>query len=167
MMGDVAPPTDTLQPILGRDRELAALADLIGLGGSEPRSRSVLLAGDAGVGKTRLLRELVTRARDSGWRTLVGHCLDFGDSALPYLPFSEVFGRLALEAPAKGSASYIIAAADTVMNRSSAGLLEEVFPGVPLTRDVGEFGSLLATGRAREALGFVPQHSWRDYLAAS
>jgi hypothetical protein len=29
---------------------------------------------------------------------------------------------------------------------------------------VGEFGSLLATDRAREALGFVPQHSWRDHL---
>jgi hypothetical protein len=52
------------------------------------------------------------------------------------------------------------------MNRSSGGLLEEVFPGVPLTRDVGEFGSLLATGGAEEALGFVPQHSWRDHLAA-
>jgi nucleoside-diphosphate-sugar epimerase len=75
--------------------------------------------------------------------------------------------RLALEAPAEGSASYIIAAADTVMNRPSADLLKEVFPGVPLTRDVGEFGSLLANGRARDALGFVPQHSWRDHLAAS
>jgi nucleoside-diphosphate-sugar epimerase len=72
--------------------------------------------------------------------------------------------RLALEAPAEGSASYIIAAADTVMNRPSEGLLREVFPGVPLTRDVGEFGSLLATGRARDALGFVPRHSWRDHL---
>ena len=30
---------------------------------------------------------------------LVGHCLDFGDSALPYLPFTEAFGRLAAEAP--------------------------------------------------------------------
>lgn len=72
--------------------------------------------------------------------------------------------RLALEAPVEGSASYIIAAADTVMNRSSEGLLKEVFPGVPLTRDVGEFGSLLATDRAWEALGFVPRHSWRDHL---
>ena len=74
--------------------------------------------------------------------------------------------RLALEAPAEGSASYIIAAADTVMNRPSANLLKEVFPGVPLTRDVGEFGSLLATGGAAKALGFVPQHSWRDHVAA-
>src|SRR5579859_8196213 len=75
--------------------------------------------------------------------------------------------RLALEAPAEGSASYIIAAADTVMNRSSASLLNEVFPGVPRTREVGEFESLLATGRAREALGFVPRHSWRDHLSAA
>src|SRR5580658_8692394 len=52
--------------------------------------------------------------------------------------------RLALEAPAKGATSYIIAAADTVMDRPSAALLAEVFPGVTLTREVGEFGTLLA-----------------------
>jgi nucleoside-diphosphate-sugar epimerase len=72
--------------------------------------------------------------------------------------------RLALEAPMEGSTSYIIAAADTVMNRPSASLLKEVFPGVPLTRDVGEFGSLLASDRAGEVLGFVPAHSWRDHV---
>ena len=75
--------------------------------------------------------------------------------------------RLALEAPAKGSASYIIAAADTVMDRPSASLLAEVFPGVPLTRDVGEFGTLLSIDRARAALGFAPQNSWRDQPAAA
>jgi len=73
--------------------------------------------------------------------------------------------RLALEAPAQGAASYIIAAADTVMNRPSADLLAEVFPGVALTRDVGEFGTLLAIGRAGAALGFAPRHSWRDHVA--
>ena len=98
MIGDVAPDVDAAAPILGRDRELAHLADLVGLGG-QPRSRSVLLAGDAGVGKTRVLAELTSRAGAEGWRTAVGHCLDFGDSALPYLPFSELFGRLALEDP--------------------------------------------------------------------
>jgi nucleoside-diphosphate-sugar epimerase len=72
--------------------------------------------------------------------------------------------RLALEADTEGSTSYIIAAADTVMNRPSADLLKEVFPGVPFRRDVGEFGSLLATDRAREVLGFEPQHSWRDHV---
>lgn len=78
--------------------------------------------------------------------------------------------RLALEAPADavaGSPSFIIAAADTVMNRPSAALLAEVFPGVPLTREVGEFGTLLAIDRARHAIGYEPRHSWRDYLPVS
>jgi nucleoside-diphosphate-sugar epimerase len=75
--------------------------------------------------------------------------------------------RLALEADAgtvQGNPAFIIAAADTVMNRPSAELLAEVFPGVRLTRDVGEFGTLLAIDRAREVLGFNPEHSWRNHV---
>ena len=75
--------------------------------------------------------------------------------------------RLALEADAgavTGNPAFIIAAADTVMNRPSAELLAEVFPGVRLTRDVGESGTLLAIDRAREVLGFEPEHSWRDHV---
>jgi nucleoside-diphosphate-sugar epimerase len=75
--------------------------------------------------------------------------------------------RLALTAAedaVAGSPSFIIAAADTVMNRPSAELLAEVFPDVPLTRDVGEFGTLLSIDHAREVLGFQPQHSWRDHV---
>ncbi len=98
MMGTVAHDRDAMHPLLGRDRELALLTDQLGLE-DDPRPRSVLLAGDAGVGKTRLLTELVVRATGGGWRALVGHCLDFGDSALPYLPFTEIFGRLALGDP--------------------------------------------------------------------
>ena len=67
--------------------------------------------------------------------------------------------RLALEAPAgsvTGNPAFIIAAADTVMDRPSAELLAEVYPGVPLTREVREFGTLLAIDRAREVLGFSP-----------
>ena len=89
-----------------------------------------------------------------------------------YVDVRDVAGacRLALEAPAEavaGSPAFIIAAADTVMNRPSAELLAEVFPGVPLTREVGEFGTLLAIDRAQQVLGYQPRHSWRDHLAAS
>jgi nucleoside-diphosphate-sugar epimerase len=72
--------------------------------------------------------------------------------------------RLALDAPVQGSAAFIIAAADTVMNRPSVDLLREVYPDVPLTRDVGEFETLLAIDRAREVLNFAPQHSWRGEI---
>ena len=72
--------------------------------------------------------------------------------------------RLGLEAPVTGSENVIIAAADTVMNRPSRDLLAEVFPGVPLTRETGEFGTLLAIDRAKRVLGYEPRHSWRDHL---
>ena len=73
--------------------------------------------------------------------------------------------RLGLSAQVTGSESFIIAAADTVMNRPSADLLAEVFPGVKLTRDVGEYGTLLAIDKARKVLGFEPGHSWRDHVS--
>ncbi len=84
--------------LVGRDTELAALAGLIGVGSTTPGG-AVLLSGDAGVGKTRLLTELRDRAVAEGWQVHAGHCLDFGDSALPYLPFSEVLSRLATALP--------------------------------------------------------------------
>ena len=93
ILDGVAYHRDAAKPILGRDHELADLTTHLGLEG-EPQSRSVLIAGDAGVGKTRLLTELIDRLTAAGWRTMVGHCLDFADTALPYLPFSEIFGRL-------------------------------------------------------------------------
>ncbi|HEY3035740.1 MAG TPA: NAD(P)-dependent oxidoreductase, partial [Streptosporangiaceae bacterium] len=74
--------------------------------------------------------------------------------------------RLALEAGISGSASFIIAAADTVMTRPSAELMREVFPGVPLTKDVQGTDTLLSIERAGQALGFAPQHSWRHHLSA-
>lgn len=73
-------------------------------------------------------------------------------------------GRLALEADSDGSQNVIIAAADTVMNRPSRDLLAEVFPGVKLTRETGEFGTLLAIDRAQQLIGYEPRHSWRDHV---
>lgn len=72
--------------------------------------------------------------------------------------------RLGLEADVTGSQNVIIAAADTVMNRPSRDLLTEVFPSVPLNREIAEFGSLLAIDRAKQVIGYDPGHSWRDEI---
>ncbi len=72
--------------------------------------------------------------------------------------------RLALEAPIVGAEVFIIAAADTVMNRPNRDLLAEVFPGVPLRKPVGDFETLLSIDKARQLLGYTPQYSWRDVL---
>lgn len=68
----------------------------------------------------------------------------------------------ALEYDRPGFDRFIIAAADTVMGRSSGALATEVFPDVEVTRELGEHETLLSIDKARRVLGYDPQHSWRD-----
>jgi len=70
----------------------------------------------------------------------------------------------ALETAPAGFDNFIIAAADTVMSRPNAELVEEVFPGVPVKGELGEHDTLLAIGKARRLLGYEPRHSWRDHV---
>jgi DNA-binding NarL/FixJ family response regulator/tetratricopeptide (TPR) repeat protein len=85
-------------PLVGRSTEMAALLSAVD-DAKTRRAGGVLLSGDAGVGKTRMLDEVATGAHERGFGVLVGHCTDFGDAALPYQPFSEIFGRLAGDRP--------------------------------------------------------------------
>jgi DNA-binding CsgD family transcriptional regulator len=66
-----------------------------------------LLAGDAGVGKTRLVTELVARARRRGATTLAGGCLDVEEGRLPFGPFAEALrGHVrTMDAPARAALS--------------------------------------------------------------
>ena len=88
-------PTSSATPIVSREREIAllrgAIDDLIA-----GRSRIVVLAGAAGIGKTRLVSELRSLAGEHvTW--LEGHCLSYGGLA-PW-PFMEILlGWLAAEA---------------------------------------------------------------------
>ncbi len=74
--------------------------------------------------------------------------------------------RLGLEADIQGAENFIIAAGDTVMNRTNRELMAEVFPGVPLREDVGDFDTLLSVDKARKLLGYAPQYSWRAQVRA-
>ena len=55
----------------------------------------VLVAGEAGVGKTRLLLALADRARRRGMRVLAGGCVELGDIGLAYLPVVDALRGLA------------------------------------------------------------------------
>ncbi|HUB05226.1 MAG TPA: NAD(P)-dependent oxidoreductase [Solirubrobacteraceae bacterium] len=70
--------------------------------------------------------------------------------------------RLALEADIDGADSFIIAAADTVMKRTSRELMAEVFPGVPVADRVQGNDTLLDISKARATLGYAPEFSWRE-----
>ncbi|MGX9899867.1 NAD-dependent epimerase/dehydratase family protein [Arthrobacter sp. SA17] len=69
----------------------------------------------------------------------------------------------ALEYQPPGFEAFIIANADTVMQRSSASLAAEVFPAVPVTKELGEHETMLSIDKAKRLLGFAPEHSWRTY----
>ncbi|MEV4499911.1 NAD(P)-dependent oxidoreductase [Micromonospora arborensis] len=63
-----------------------------------------------------------------------------------------------------GADVFVIANADTVMTRSSASLMAEVYPGVEIRKELGEHETLLSIDKARRVLGYDPQHSWRDHV---
>ncbi|GAA2724352.1 NAD-dependent epimerase/dehydratase family protein [Cellulomonas aerilata] len=70
----------------------------------------------------------------------------------------------ALENAGPGFETFIIAAADTVMSRPSAELAAEVFPDVEVLRPLQGTETLLSIDKARELLGYAPEHSWRDHV---
>lgn len=72
--------------------------------------------------------------------------------------------RAALEADTDGVVNAIVANDDTVMDRPSAELLAEVFPGVETRGTIEGFSTLLSNRRAREVFGWAPAHSWRSEL---
>lgn len=85
--------TSPVAPLVGRHAELAELLAAAGVSGADAGG-AVLLGGDAGIGKTRLLRELVERASAAGHQVLVGHCLDLGDAVISHQPFAEALRAL-------------------------------------------------------------------------
>jgi nucleoside-diphosphate-sugar epimerase len=70
--------------------------------------------------------------------------------------------RLAIEADTTGAEVCIVAAADTVMTRDSADLMAEVFPDVPLRREIHGRETLLSIDHARELLRYEPAHRWQE-----
>lgn len=69
--------------------------------------------------------------------------------------------RRGLEADVNGAEVCIVAASDTVMTRSSADLMAEVYPSVPLRKGVEGRETLLSIDKARRILGYEPRHSWQ------
>jgi DNA-binding NarL/FixJ family response regulator len=102
---------------IGRRPELDRLERALAAAASH-ESQVVLVAGDAGVGKTRLVSELVARARASGAQVLSGGCVPVGDAGLPFAAVTEalrggirMLGRPGFEAlagPGRGELARLV-----------------------------------------------------------
>jgi DNA-binding CsgD family transcriptional regulator/tetratricopeptide (TPR) repeat protein len=85
--------------LIGRGEERTELRRVLGevLAGG---SASMVVAGEAGLGKTRLVRDLLDDADDVD--VLVGGCVEVGSDVLPYAPFVDVLSDLAEREGAAG-----------------------------------------------------------------
>ena len=77
---------------VGRESELSQLERVAEAARDE--TQLVLIGGDAGIGKTRLIDELCRRLDAGGAVTAVGGCVDLGDVGIGYGPLVEVVRRL-------------------------------------------------------------------------
>src|SRR5262245_13830115 len=72
--------------MIGRRHELGRLTAALRRT-REGDSRAVVIAGEAGVGKTRRITEFTSAAR--GAIVLAGGCIDLGEGGVPYAPIVE------------------------------------------------------------------------------
>jgi predicted ATPase len=81
------------ETFVGRIGELGELERAL-QAAEEANGATVLVAGEAGIGKTRLAEEVAARAGAVGFEVLVGRCLDLVGTELPYQPFVEALRPL-------------------------------------------------------------------------
>jgi len=85
--------TSASQAFVGRARELEELERALDAARAGSGT-TVLVAGEAGIGKTRLASEVARRARDAGFEVLLGRSIDLVGTELPYQPFAEALRPL-------------------------------------------------------------------------
>lgn len=86
------PPHTTASALVGRDAELVRLREQF-RNVVEGQAGATLISGEAGIGKSRLVRDLAGLVQNQA-DVLVGHCIDLGRAATPYGPITEVLRAL-------------------------------------------------------------------------
>ena len=79
--------------MVGRDGELARIETALDDAG-EVRGRTIVIGGEAGIGKTRLVSAAAHAARQRQFTVLTGACLPVGSGSAPYGAFVEWLRRL-------------------------------------------------------------------------
>ncbi|MGW3968753.1 helix-turn-helix transcriptional regulator [Streptomyces ardesiacus] len=135
MLGSVE--TRSVSPVfVGRTGELDTLNDALAraaggaaagasAAGGEPQA--LLLGGEAGVGKTRLVEEFAAAAHRRGAVVALGGCVEIGADGLPFAPFSTALRALRRHLPEE------LAAAAAGQEEELARLLPELAEGAPVT----------------------------------
>ncbi len=92
-------------PLVGREEELERLLTAYDGARGDKHCRVVTVVGEAGIGKTRLMREFLGRIGTDA-RVLIGRCVAYGEGAT-YLPLAEIVRQAAPETSAAGIAALL------------------------------------------------------------
>ena len=91
--------------LVGRAGQLSVLDAALARASGNPSA--VLVGGEAGVGKSRLVSEFAERSRGKGARVLAGGCLELGVDGLPFAPFTSMLRELVRDLGADGVAALL------------------------------------------------------------
>jgi predicted ATPase len=116
---------------VGRREEIESLAALLRRA-ADGEPGFAIVAGEAGVGKTRLVTELAGQAADSGFTVLTGHCVELGAEGLPLAPLIDALRTLA-RTTARAELADVLGPARRGLGR----LLPELDPGALLAQNEG------------------------------
>ncbi len=130
--------------MFGREAESARVDDVL-RALLDGRSGLVIISGEAGIGKTRLIEEALARV-EGDLRVLRGACLSLG-SNVPYLPFAEILRDLASQLPAHQLAHLVGPA-----RADLARFLPELATGADDERTAAESRPVSAAGGELERL---------------
>ena len=119
--------------LVGRSSQLAVLETALGEVG-RGRPSAVMVGGEAGVGKSRLMTEFAARSRAAGGRVLLGGCLELGADGLPFAPFTAVLRTLVRDLGEAAATAYRL----------------RLFDSCPLLPDSAARRGLSDAGEARE-----------------
>jgi ATP/maltotriose-dependent transcriptional regulator MalT len=92
--------------LVGRSGPLAALETALAEA-ARGRPSAIMVGGEAGVGKSRLISEFGERSGGAGARVLIGGCLELGAESLPFAPFTAVLRELVRDIGAAGVAALL------------------------------------------------------------
>ena len=84
--------------LIGRTDELKQFDGALGQA-AQGRPTTLLVGGDAGIGKTRLLDEWAQRAAEAGARMVTGRCIELGAASLPFGAVVEALRHLVADTP--------------------------------------------------------------------